>query len=84
MLHFSERHFANKLNDKFDEYNLIATSVIAELKPWHSAISVWNTPAYLMRTEEIHHPDGIHFQLPGTLGKVDMVFLDFISKARII
>jgi hypothetical protein len=47
--------------------------MISELKNKYSAIYVWNTPAYLMRIEEEHNPDGIHFQVPGTLGKVEMV-----------
>jgi hypothetical protein len=41
------------------------------------------TTAYLVKTEEEHHPDGVHFQVPGTVGKVALVFLDVISKVFI-
>ena len=37
--------------------------------------SFWFGPRYLVELEKEQNPDGLHFQKPGTIGKVNMVNL---------
>jgi hypothetical protein len=70
---FSPRHIANKVNEKFDEYNAMAVSILSPLSDKYHSFSIWNVPSYLVQSEKAHSGDGIHFQSPDTVGKIVMV-----------
>ncbi len=70
---FSPRHIANKVNEKFDDYNAMAVSILSPLSDKYHSFSIWNVPSYLVQSEKAHSVDGIHFQSPDTLGKIVMV-----------
>ena len=74
---FSPRHIANKVNEKFDDYNAIAVSILSPLSDKYTAFSIWNVPSYLVQIEKMHSGDGLHFQWPITILKIVMVQFKF-------
>ena len=74
---FSPRHIANKFNEKFDDYNAIAVSILSPLSDKYTSFSIWNVPSYLVQIEKTHSKDGLHYQWPITIGKILMVHFKY-------
>jgi hypothetical protein len=55
------------------ELNSAAISEFRVLHEKKNGFSFWYGPRYLVELETEQNPDGLHFQWPGTISKVDMV-----------
>jgi hypothetical protein len=57
----------------------MAVEILSPLSLNYSSFSIWNVPRYLVMTEKEHNPDGLHFQWPETIEKVNMVHFTELS-----
>jgi hypothetical protein len=73
LTNFSGQDHAFLTNTGLAELNLAATSEFSRLMEKEKGFSFWFGPRYLVELEKEQNPDGLHFQKPGTIGKVNMV-----------